>query len=98
LSDEQDCPNRQASPFKQRLKHQKFMTLIGDTFMELDLTVLRKLITKRTDEIQKSVAGTGYLTKTVTGVGHFLLDNEGDIDLLTSKQKVIFDKFIKPLL
>lgn len=66
--------------------------------MELDLNLLRKLITKRTNEIEKSVAGTGYLTKTVTGVGHFLLDNEGDIDLLTAKQRVIFDKFIQPLL
>ncbi len=66
--------------------------------MELDLNQLRKLITKRTDEIEKSVAGTGYLTKTVTGVGYFLLDNEGDINLLTAKQRVIFDTFIQPLL
>lgn len=66
--------------------------------MELDLNALRKLITKRSHEIEKSVAGTGYLAKTVTGVGHFLLDNEGDVNLLTSKQRIIFDKFIWPLL
>lgn len=66
--------------------------------MELDLNQLRKLITKRTDEIERSVAGTGYLTKTVIGVGYFLLDNEGDINLLTAKQRVIFDTFIQPLL
>lgn len=66
--------------------------------MELDLNVLRKLITKRTDEIERSVTGTGYLARTVTGVGYFLLDNDGDINLLTAKQRVVFDKFIQPLL
>ncbi|MCM2265990.1 MAG: hypothetical protein NDI73_12455 [Desulfuromonadales bacterium] len=66
--------------------------------MELDLKLLRHLITKRTDDIERSVAGTGYLARTVIGVGTFLLDNEGDFDLLTAKQKVTFDKFLKPLL
>ena len=66
--------------------------------MNVDLEVLKKLINKRTDEIEKCVAGTGYLAKTVTGVGTFLLDNEGDIDLLSAKQKVIFEKFLLPLL
>ena len=56
------------------------------------------MISKRSDEIVKSVDGTGYLAKTVIGVGTFLLDNEGDYDLLTAKQKVIFEKFLKPLL
>lgn len=45
--------------------------------MELDLRRLCHLLTKRTDEIEAIVAGTGYLTKTVVGVGTFLLDNEG---------------------
>jgi len=66
--------------------------------MELDLAALKNLLSKRGDEIEKSVAGTGYLAKTVIGVGTFLLDNEGDVDLLTSKQKAIFDKFLQPLL
>ncbi|MDR3580766.1 MAG: hypothetical protein P4L44_12470 [Oryzomonas sp.] len=66
--------------------------------MELDQTLLKNLLSKRGDEIEKSVAGTGYLAKTVVGVGTFLLDNEGDLDLLTSKQKAIFDKFLQPLL
>jgi hypothetical protein len=66
--------------------------------MELDLRSLRNLLSKRTDDIEKSVAGTGYLAKTVIGVGTFLLDNEGNIDLLTAKQRVVFDKFLKPLL
>jgi hypothetical protein len=66
--------------------------------MELDMAALKNLLSKRGDEIEKSVAGTGYLAKTVIGVGTFLLDNEGDLDLLTSKQKVIFDKFLQPLL
>jgi len=65
--------------------------------MELDLALLKKLL-KRGEEIEKSVAGTGYLAKTVMGVGTFLLDNEGNIDLLTAKQKAIFDRFLKPLL
>jgi len=66
--------------------------------MELDLKMLRYLITKRTEDIERSVAGTGYLARTVIGVGTFLLDHEGDLDLLTAKQKVTFDKFLKPLL
>ncbi len=66
--------------------------------MEVNLRLLRNLLTKRTDEIEKSVAGTGYLAKTVIGVGTFLLDNEGDLDLLTAKQRATFEKFLKPLL
>ena len=66
--------------------------------MELDLNLLKYLITKRTDEIERRVAGTGYLARTVIGVGVFLLDNEGDLDLLTAKQKVTFDRFLQPLL
>ncbi len=66
--------------------------------MHIDMTAMKNLIHKRADEIEKSVAGTGYLAKTVIGVGTFLLDNEGDIDLLSAKQKVVFEKFIQPLL
>jgi len=66
--------------------------------MELDLNLLNHLISKRIDKIERSVAGTGYLPKTVIGVGTFLLDNDGDVDLLTAKQLVTFERFLKPLL
>lgn len=66
--------------------------------MEDDLKPLRKLLTKRTDEIEKSVAGTGYLARTVIGVGTFLLDNEGDVELLSAKQRATYERFLKPLL
>jgi hypothetical protein len=66
--------------------------------MEIDLHCLKNLLSKHTEEIERSVAGTGYLAKTVIGVGTFLLDNEGDLDLLTAKQKVTFEKFLLPLL
>lgn len=66
--------------------------------MELDLDRLSALIYKRTEKIERRVAGTGYLPRTVIGVGTFLLDNEGDIELLTSKQRVTFERFLKPLL
>ena len=66
--------------------------------MNVNLTLLKNLISKRCDEIEKSVAGTGYLAKTVIGVGTFLLDNEGDVDLLSAKQRVTFERFLKPLL
>ncbi|MCM2359519.1 MAG: hypothetical protein NDI77_15315 [Geobacteraceae bacterium] len=66
--------------------------------MQVDLALLKNLLSKRRDEIEKSVAGTGYLAKTVIGVGTFLLDNEGNIDLLSAKQKVTFERFIEPLL
>ena len=66
--------------------------------MDIDLNALRHLLHKRTDEIEIIVAGTGYLVRTVVGVGTFLLDNQGDTDLLTAKQQVTFEKFLKPLL
>lgn len=66
--------------------------------MEIDLDLLKHLITKRVDAIEKSVAGTGYLARTVVGVGIFLLDNEGNVDLLTGKQLVTFERFLLPLL
>lgn len=66
--------------------------------MELDLDLLNELITNRTDDIEKIVEGTGYLPRTVIGVGTFLLDHDGNLDLLTAKQQVTFEKFLKPLL
>ena len=66
--------------------------------MDVNLKSLKNLLSKRSNEIEEIVAGTGYLAKTVIGVGTFLLDNEGNLDLLTAKQKVVFEKFLKPLL
>jgi hypothetical protein len=66
--------------------------------MELDLNQLRILISKRREEIEHSVEGTGYLARTVIGVGTFLLDNEGNLDLLSAKQLNTFEKFLQPLL
>ena len=66
--------------------------------LDLDLDALHTLITRRTEEIEQKVAGTGYLPRTVIGVATFLLDNEGNFDLLTAKQQVTFEKFIRPLL
>jgi len=66
--------------------------------MKVDLNLLKNVMSKRSAEIEKSVVGTGYLVKTVMGVGTFLLDNEGEVDLLSAKQKVTFEKFLLPLL
>lgn len=66
--------------------------------MHVDLGKLKNLISKRSDEIEKSVEGSGYLVRTVIGVGTFLLDNEGDVELLSSKQKATFERFLLPLL
>jgi len=66
--------------------------------MNISLNALKFLLSRRTAEIERSVKGTGYLAKTVIGVGTFLLDNEGDFDLLTANQKATFEKFILPLL
>ena len=66
--------------------------------MEIDLELLNRLIINRGLEIEAIVAGTGYLPKTVLGVATFLLDNDGNLDLLMPKQRVTFDRFIKPLL
>jgi hypothetical protein len=66
--------------------------------MKVDRDMLQNLLSKRGEEIEQLVAGTGYLSKTVIGVGTFLLDNEGNVDLLTAKQRVTFEKFLLPLL
>ncbi|PLX93204.1 MAG: hypothetical protein C0619_04670 [Desulfuromonas sp.] len=66
--------------------------------MDINRKALTHLITKRVDRIEKVVEGTGYLPRTVIGVATFLLDNELDVDLLTAKQQVTFEKFLKPLL
>ena len=66
--------------------------------MELDLNQLHYLITRRRGEIEQIVAGTGYLPRTVIGVATFLLDNEGNLDLLSAKQLATFERFLKPLL
>jgi hypothetical protein len=66
--------------------------------MEIDLEVLNRLIINRTNEIEEIVAGTGYLPKTVIGVATYLLDHDGNFDLLMPKQLVTFERFIKPLL
>jgi len=66
--------------------------------MEIDLNKLHNLLSKRRDEIDRTVEGTGFLTRTVVGVGTFLLDNEGDVDLLSAKQLATFERFLKPLM
>ena len=66
--------------------------------MEIDLKKLRFLITKQRDDIERAVKGTGYLPRTVIGVGTFLLDNEGDVELLSEKQLATFERFLKPLI
>ena len=66
--------------------------------MGIDLKKLHNLVNMRRDEIERAVKGTGFLARTVIGVGTFLLDNEGNVDLLSAKQLVTFEKFIKPLM
>jgi hypothetical protein len=66
--------------------------------MEVDLDLLEYLCHKGAHYIEVAVQGTGYLPRTVIGVGTFLLDHEGSVDLLTAKQQVTFDRFLRPLL
>jgi hypothetical protein len=66
--------------------------------MEVDLDLLEYLCHKGAHYIEAAVQGTGYLPRTVIGVGTFLLDHDGDVGLLTAKQQVTFDKFLRPLL
>lgn len=65
---------------------------------EIDLDILEHLVNADTDYIKNAVAGTQYLPRTVLGVGTFLLDHDGNVNLLTAKQQVTFEKFLKPLL
>lgn len=63
--------------------------------MIVGLKLLKNLLSKRVYEI---VAGIGYLAKTVSAVATFLPDKEMNYELLTSKQKAVFAKVLKPLL
>lgn len=65
---------------------------------EIDLDLLAYLLGKGSSHIEEAVAGTGYLPRTVAGLVTFLLDIDGEVDLLTAKQKMTFDRFLKPLL
>jgi hypothetical protein len=64
----------------------------------VDLDLLEYLCHMGALYIVAAVQGSGYLPRTVIGVGTFLLDHDGDVDLLTAKQQVTFDKFLRPLL
>jgi hypothetical protein len=66
--------------------------------MEIDLDLLEYLCHKGAHYIEAAVAGSGYLPRTVIGVGTFLLDRDGNLDLLTAKQQVTYERFLKPLL
>jgi len=64
----------------------------------IDLELLEYLCHKGAQYIDAAVRGSGYLPRTVIGVGTFLLDYEGDVDLLTAKQRVTYERFLLPLL
>lgn len=66
--------------------------------MEIDLDLLAYLVGKGMRHIEASVAGSSYLPRTVRGVGIFLLDRDGNLGVLTAKQQVTYEKFLKPLL
>lgn len=66
--------------------------------MEVDLDLLEYLCHKGAHYIEAAVQGTGYLPRTVIGVGTFLLDRDGNVDLLTARQQVTYEKFLRPLL
>jgi hypothetical protein len=66
--------------------------------MQLDLDLLAYLVGKGSRHIEAAVEGTGYLPRTVIGLGTYLLDIDGDLNLLTAKQQVTFEKFLQPLL
>ena len=66
--------------------------------MTIDLELLEYLCHKGAQYIDAAVHGTGYLPRTVIGVGTFLLDHDGDVGLLTAKQRITYEKFLQPLL
>jgi hypothetical protein len=72
-------------------------SLMG-SMVTIDLELLEYLCHKGAQHIDTAVQGTGYLPRTVIGVGTFLLDYDGDVDLLTAKQRVTYEKFLLPLL
>jgi hypothetical protein len=65
---------------------------------DIDRSLLAYLIGKGSRHIEAAVKGNQILPKTVVGVGTYILDIEGDIDLLTARQQKIYATFLKPLL
>jgi hypothetical protein len=65
---------------------------------EVDLELLEYLCHKGAHYIEEAVAGAQHLPKTVIGVGTFLLDRDGNVDLLTARQQVTYETFLRPLL
>ncbi len=57
---------------------------------EIDLDLLEYLCHKGAHYIEAAVAGAQHLPKTVIGVGTFLLDHDGNVDLLTARQQVTY--------
>ncbi len=66
--------------------------------MEPDLNLLEYLTSKGVHHIEEAVKGAQHLPKTVVGVATHLLDMDGVVGLLTSKQQLTYEKFIKPLM
>ena len=66
--------------------------------MDPDLDLLDFLCHKGAHYIEAAVAGAQHHPRTVVGVGIFLLDHDGNVDLLTAKQRVTYDRFLRPLL
>lgn len=65
---------------------------------EIDLDLLNYLCHKGAHHIEAAVRGHQHLPRTVIGVGLFLLDHDGNVDLLTAKQQVTYNTFLRPLL
>ena len=64
----------------------------------IDLDLLYYLCHKGERHIAAAVQGSEFYPKTVIGVGTFLLDRDGNVDLLTAKQQVTYRRFLEPLL
>lgn len=68
------------------------------TKREIDLDLLAYLCKKGERHIEAAVRGSEFHPKTVIGVGTFLLDRDGNVDLMTPKQLVTYQRFLEPLL
>ena len=64
----------------------------------MDLEVLKYIVDNNSEYIEQRVDETKYDPATAVNIGKLILEKDGDIGILSDKQKFYFQKFIEPLI
>lgn len=64
----------------------------------MNVSVLTYIIENLPEEIERNAQRASYDYSIALGVAKFIIHNDGNISILSDKQKFYYEKFIKPLL